>query len=94
MSVKTYPFDAARYLDSDLARSVFMTEALETNDPAFIAHAVEVVARSRVIGHDLGAAYDPDPVPLPVPKQPDLDLGKLLETIRDLGLCLTTKRVA
>ncbi|HET6606492.1 MAG TPA: hypothetical protein VFG62_07480 [Rhodopila sp.] len=94
MPVKTYPFDAARYLDSDLARSVFMTEALETNDPAFIAHAVEVVARSRVVRHDLEAEYDPGIAPPPASKQPDLDLGKLLETIRDLGLCLTAKRVA
>jgi hypothetical protein len=94
MPVKTYPFDAARYLESDTDRAVFMTEALETNDPAFIAHAVEIVARSRVVSHDLGAAYDPGSAPPPAPKKSDLDLGKLLETIRDLGLCLTTKRVA
>lgn len=93
MPVKTYPFDAARYLNSDLARAVFMTEALETNDPGFIARAVDVIARSRIIRHDLGEAYDPNAEP-PPGEPPDLDLGRLLETIRDLGLCLTTKRVA
>ncbi len=47
MNVKTRAFDPAAYLKSDLARATYMTEALQTGDPAFIADAVGVLARAR-----------------------------------------------
>ena len=47
MSLKTYPFDPARYLDSDEAIAAFMDEAFETGDAAFITHAFGVAARAR-----------------------------------------------
>lgn len=47
MPVETYPFDPARYLETDEERAIYLAEAIETNDPAFIADAIEVVARSR-----------------------------------------------
>ncbi len=40
-------FDPAEYLDSDEAIAAYMTEALETGDPAFMADALGVVARAR-----------------------------------------------
>jgi probable addiction module antidote protein len=40
-------FDPAEYLDSDEAIAAYMTEALETGDPAFVADALGVVARAR-----------------------------------------------
>lgn len=40
-------FDAAEYLDNGEAVAVFLTEAMRTADPAYIAHAVGVVARSN-----------------------------------------------
>ena len=39
-------FDPAEYLDSDEAIAAYMTEALETGDPAFVADALGVVARA------------------------------------------------
>lgn len=45
--VKTYPFDAAALLDSEEGVTVFLEEALATNDPAFIAHALGIAARAR-----------------------------------------------
>ncbi len=45
--LKTYPFDAAEYLDSEEAISAYMEEALEIGDPAFIARALGTVARAR-----------------------------------------------
>lgn len=45
--VKTYVFDAASLLDSEEAVSVFLEEALATNDPAFVAHALGIAARAR-----------------------------------------------
>lgn len=44
---KTSPFDSAEYLDSVDAIDAYMAEALETNDPAFIAQALGAIARAR-----------------------------------------------
>lgn len=47
MALKTYPYDPAEYLDSEEAVEVFTNSALETNDVAYIAKALGVVARAR-----------------------------------------------
>jgi probable addiction module antidote protein len=44
---KTSPYDSAEYLNSAEAIHSYMEEALETDDPAFIAHALGTVARAR-----------------------------------------------
>jgi len=45
--LKTKPFDPAEYLDDHEAIAAYMTEALETADPAFVADALGIVARAR-----------------------------------------------
>ncbi|MFT6555687.1 MAG: putative addiction module antidote protein [Alloalcanivorax venustensis] len=40
-------FDPAEHLDSGEAIAVFISDALETGDAAYIAHAMGVVARAR-----------------------------------------------
>jgi probable addiction module antidote protein len=47
MALETRPFDPVRYLDSDEAVAVFVEEAFETGDAAFIAHALGIAARAR-----------------------------------------------
>jgi probable addiction module antidote protein len=47
MALKTTKFDPADYLDSEEARAAYLSEALETDDPAFIADALGVVARAK-----------------------------------------------
>jgi len=47
MGEKLLPFDPAEGLDSDEAIEVFMEEAFKTEDAAYIAHALGVVARAR-----------------------------------------------
>lgn len=44
--VKTYAFDTASLIGSEEAVSVFLEEALATNDPAFVAHALGIAARA------------------------------------------------
>lgn len=44
---KTYPYDPADALTSKEAISVFIVDAFETGDPAYIAHALGVVGRSK-----------------------------------------------
>ena len=45
--IKTTPFDSADFLTSKEAIHTYLTEALATDDAAFIAHALGTVARAR-----------------------------------------------
>jgi probable addiction module antidote protein len=45
--VKTRTFDPAAYLDNPDSIAAYMTDALETGDPAFVADALGVIARAR-----------------------------------------------
>ncbi len=47
MFVKSSPFDPADHLKTDTARVLYMNECLKDSDPAFIADAIGVIARSR-----------------------------------------------
>jgi probable addiction module antidote protein len=47
MATETSIFDSATYLDSADAINAYMEEALETDDPAFIAQALGTIARAR-----------------------------------------------
>ena len=47
MPEKLTPFDPAEWLTSDQAVADFMAAAFETDDPAYIAHALGVVARAK-----------------------------------------------
>lgn len=44
---KTKPFDPAEYLDDSESVAAYMSDALESEDPAFVADALGVVARAR-----------------------------------------------
>ena len=46
-ALKTQPFDPSAYLDDAESLAAYMNEALATEDPAFIADALGVVARAR-----------------------------------------------
>lgn len=47
MALRTRPYDSAAYLKDAGAIAAYMSEALATNDPAFIRKAVGTVARAR-----------------------------------------------
>ncbi len=47
MPRKTTRFDSAAYLDSPEAIGAYLEDAMETDDPKFIAHALGQVARAR-----------------------------------------------
>lgn len=47
MSEKLSIFDPAEHLKSDQAIADFMAGAFETNDPAYVAHALGIVARAK-----------------------------------------------
>ena len=43
----TKPFDPAEYLDDSESIAAYMSDALESEDPAFVADALGVVARAH-----------------------------------------------
>jgi probable addiction module antidote protein len=47
MALKTSPFDAARYLDSEEGIREYLLAACEDGNPDEIAHALGVIARAR-----------------------------------------------
>ena len=47
MTLKTQPFEAARFLEDDEAVAVFITSILEENNPALLAGALGEVAKAR-----------------------------------------------
>lgn len=47
MTAKLTAYDPAEDLNSDEAVAIFMAEAFRTNDAAYIAHALGVVARAK-----------------------------------------------
>lgn len=87
---KTRPFDPADYLDSDEAIAAYMTEALETGDPAFITDALGVVARARgmtEVARDAGLSRESLYRALRADGNPEL--ATVMKVVRALGLRLS-----
>lgn len=47
MTIKTAPFDAAKYLGSREAQAALFSDALESGDSGYIAAALGTIARAR-----------------------------------------------
>lgn len=47
MALKTRKFDVAKFLETDQDIALYLSEALETGDAAYVAHALGAVARAR-----------------------------------------------
>lgn len=58
MGTETLPFDAARYLETEEDQSELLSDAFETGDPAYIAHALGIIARARHVAHGPGCRCD------------------------------------
>ena len=89
MTTKTYPYDSAAFLETDEDISAYMSEALETGDAAFIAHALGVVARARgmtQIARDTGLSRESLYRALSSEGNPEL--STLLRVVKALGLRL------
>ena len=51
MPLETTKFDAAEYLRDEESHAYLLSDALETGDAKYIAHALGVVARARGMTH-------------------------------------------
>lgn len=88
--VKTKPFDPAEYLDDSESIAAYLTEALETGDPAFIADALGVVARARGmtdVAREAGVSRESLYRALSADGNPEF--ATVLSVIRALGLRLS-----
>ena len=90
MATKTSAFDSAAYLDSPEAIEAYLEDALESNDPAIIAHALGVIARAKgmsQIAQDAGLSRESLYKALSGDGNPEL--ATVLKVIKALGLKLT-----
>lgn len=90
MVTKTSAFDSAEYLDNPEAVEAYLEDALESNDPAIIAHAFGVIARAKGmsrIAQDAGLSRESLYKALSAEGNPEL--ATVLKVIKALGLKLT-----
>jgi probable addiction module antidote protein len=94
MARHTSRFDAAEALDTPEAIEAFLEDAFETEDPAFIAHALGVVARVKGISklaEETGLTRQSLYKALSGEGNPEF--GTILKVAHALGFRLTTSRL-
>jgi probable addiction module antidote protein len=87
MRSKLARFDSAEYLDSDEAIGAYLEEALETDDPSFIAHALGTVARARGMSQIARkAGLSSDRLRKALSPEGNAKFGTIVRVMRALGL--------
>jgi probable addiction module antidote protein len=86
--IETRPYDSAEFLDTDHLRALYLTEALSTGDPAFIADAIDTIARARRLHGAPQDAAGVGSTDRTLGDRPDPEFGAVLDAIRSLGLRL------
>lgn len=91
MAIKTMPYDAADFLTDDETIAAYLTEALESDDPRYIAKALGAVARARggmaQLARETGIAREALYRALSETGNPEL--GTALKVLHALGVRLT-----
>ena len=91
---KTKPFDPAEYLDDSESIAAYMSEALESEDAAFVADALGVVARARgmsEVAREAGVSRESLYRSLSTDGNPEF--ATVLRVIRALGLRLSVTAI-
>lgn len=91
---KTRPFDPAEYLDDNESIAAYMSDALESEDPAFVADALGVVARARgmsEVAREAGVSRESLYRSLSTDGNPEF--ATVLRVVRALGLRLSAAPV-
>ncbi len=90
MTLKTTTFDPAEYLEDDDVLAEYLTDAIETQDAAYIAHSLGVVARAKgmsKIARDADVSRESLYRALSAKGNPEF--GTVLKVVSALGLKLT-----
>lgn len=95
-AVKTKPYDAADFLAEKETIAAYLTEALDSGDPRYIAKALGAVARARggmaQLARETGLTREALYRALSETGNPEL--GTALKVIRALGIRLTASLAA
>ena len=92
MAEKLMTYDPAEALTSAGAMATFMAEAFETNDAAYIAHALGVVARAKGMAHIAGqTGLSREQLYRSFSENGNPTLKTTLAVMKALGLDLTAK---
>lgn len=94
MTIETFPFDPAEFLNEPETQAEFITSALETGDPAYIADAMGVVARARgmtQIAKEAGVTREA--LYRSLSSDGDPRLSTLVGVLKALGISLTAKPI-
>jgi probable addiction module antidote protein len=96
MSLKTVPFDVADFLTDDETIAAFLTEALEDDDPRFIAKALGAVARARGGMTELARStgISREALYRALSEDGNPELGTALKVMHALGIRLSVTLVA
>jgi probable addiction module antidote protein len=89
MATKTFTFDAAELLDSPEAQAAYLSEIMESGDPAEIAQAIGTVARARgmtAVARDAGVGRESLYKALSGEGNPEF--GTIMKVLGALGLGL------
>ncbi len=89
---RTRPYDSAEYLDSPEGLAEYLSDALETNDAAFIAQAIGTAARARgmsEIARDAGVSRENLYRALSGDTKPEFET--IVRVLAALGVQLTAK---
>lgn len=92
MPIETTPFDAAEYLDDAESQAELLSDAFESGDAGYIAHALGIIARARGMTHvakDAGVTREG--LYKALSEQGDPRLSTLLGVLRALGIRLSAK---
>jgi probable addiction module antidote protein len=92
MAVEITEFDPAAYLDDDAAIAAYLTDALETQDVAFISDAIGVIARAKgmkQIAQDAGVSRESLYRALSSAGNPEL--GTVIKVLASIDIKLTAQ---
>lgn len=92
MPIATTPFDAAEHLESAEAHAELLTDAFESGNAAYIAHALGIVARARGmtnVAKDAGVTREA--LYKALSENGDPKLTTLLGVLKALGLTLSAR---
>ena len=96
MALKTLPFDVADYLTDDETIAEFLTDALESDDPRYIAKALGAVARARGGMTELARStgISREALYRALSEDGNPELGTALKVMHALGVKLSVSMVA
>ncbi len=90
MTVKTVPFDAAEFLDTEESQQELIADAMQTGDRAYILNALNTVARARgmsAVAEQAGVTRDT--LYKALSESGDPKLSTVLGLIKALGFSLS-----